>query len=47
MRDVTQTPDEATPYECFECGTVVTAEDNPDPCPDCGGEMRNRQTPVE
>ncbi|MEF8784878.1 MAG: rubrerythrin-like domain-containing protein [Haloarculaceae archaeon] len=47
MRDVTQTPDEETPYECFECGNVIVAEDNPEPCPNCGSEMRNRQTPIE
>ncbi|WP_336002749.1 rubrerythrin-like domain-containing protein [Halorientalis halophila] len=47
MRDVTQTPDEETPYECFECGAVIVAEDDPSPCPECGSEMRNRQTPLE
>ncbi|MFD1586479.1 rubrerythrin-like domain-containing protein [Halorientalis brevis] len=47
MRDVTQTPDEETPYECFECGAVVVAEDKPDACPQCESEMRNRQIPLE
>lgn len=34
-------------YECFECGTVVEAGDEPATCPDCGGELRNRGTPME
>lgn len=47
MRDVDQDPDGETPYECFECGRIVIAADNPATCPDCGGEMRNRRTPIE
>lgn len=47
MRDVTQPLDEKSPYECFECGTVVVSADNPDSCPSCGGEMQNRMTPIE
>mgnify|MGYP002338731606 CR=1 FL=1 len=34
-------------YECFECGAVVVAADDPGSCPECDGEMRNRQTPIE
>lgn len=47
MKDVEQDPDEETPYECFECGNIVLAENNPMTCPDCGGNMRNRRTPLE
>jgi rubrerythrin len=47
MRDVTQSPDEETPYECFECGAVVVAADDPGSCPECDSEMRNRQMPIE
>jgi rRNA maturation endonuclease Nob1 len=47
MRDVEQDHDEATPYECFACGKVITAESHPENCRDCGGEMRNRLTPLE
>jgi len=47
MRDVTQSPDKETPYECFDCGNIVIAENQPEHCPDCGGEMRNRQMPFE
>jgi len=47
MRDVEPHPDEETPYECFECGNIIIAENSPDQCPDCGGPMRNRQTPLE
>ncbi|WP_324761197.1 rubrerythrin-like domain-containing protein [Haloarcula montana] len=47
MRDVKQDHDEETPYECFVCGKVIVAESHPENCRDCGGEMRNRQTPLE
>jgi rubrerythrin len=47
MRDVEQDHDRETPYECFECGTVILAESQPEHCPHCGGAMRNRQTPLE
>lgn len=47
MRDVDQEPDEETPYECFDCGTIIVSEANPASCPDCGGDIRNRRTPLE
>lgn len=47
MRDVDPESHEETPYECFECGNVIIAEDNPGLCPDCSGPMRNRRTPLE
>jgi hypothetical protein len=47
MRDVPQDPSEASPYECFECGSIVVAERNPGTCPDCAGALRNRRTPIE
>ena len=47
MKDVKPTPGEERPFECFECGNVIVAKDNPEPCPDCGGSMRNRQMPIE
>ena len=47
MKDVKQDSDGATPYECLQCGRITTADDNPGACPDCGGEIRNRQTPLE
>ncbi|ACV49466.1 rubrerythrin-like domain-containing protein [Halomicrobium mukohataei] len=47
MRDVNQEPEEETPYECFDCGTIVVTEDKPTACPECGGEIRNRLTPIE
>lgn len=47
MRDVEYDPTEKRPYECFDCGTIVLAEHHPVRCPDCGGEMRNRYTPLE
>lgn len=47
MRDVEHDPEDESPYECFECGTITVAENPPDTCPDCGGEMRNRRTPIE
>ena len=47
MKDVKVDPNEESPYECFQCGTIVHSAANPDQCPDCGGEMRNRQVPLE
>ena len=47
MRDVSYDPAEESAYECFNCGTVVIAEQNPGTCDDCGSAMRNRQTPIE
>ncbi|MFD1647609.1 rubrerythrin-like domain-containing protein [Haloarchaeobius litoreus] len=47
MKDVDVNPDEESPYECFECGTIVLSTDAPGTCPDCAGPMRNRRTPIE
>ncbi|MFC7228632.1 rubrerythrin-like domain-containing protein [Salinirubellus salinus] len=47
MIDVTADPDGETPYECFQCGQIIVAETPPGRCPDCGGEIRNRRTPIE
>lgn len=47
MRDIEYDPEIESPYECFDCGNIVVAEDNPGGCPECGAEMRNRQTPLE
>ena len=47
MKDVVYDPDEESPYECFECGSIKLAERPPCQCPDCGGAIRNRWTPLE
>lgn len=47
MRDVEYDQDLETPYECFDCGTILTNVSSPVTCPDCGGDMRNRMTPLE
>jgi hypothetical protein len=47
MMDPEYDPNAENPYECFMCGTVIEARNNPDSCPNCGGEMRNRLIPVE
>ena len=47
MKDVDPESDEETPYECFECGNIIIAEDAPGRCPDCSGPMRNRRMPLE
>lgn len=47
MRDLNAETEAGTPYECFECGTIVITEAHPGTCPDCGGAMRNRRTPIE
>ncbi|ADD04597.1 small CPxCG-related zinc finger protein [Natrialba magadii ATCC 43099] len=46
MKDVKLDPSEESVYECFACGTVVTAV-APGSCPDCSDDMRNRGTPIE
>lgn len=45
--DVKSELDAESPYECFNCGTVVLSEVNPGTCEDCGSEMRNRLIPLE
>lgn len=47
MREPEYEPDEERPYECFDCGNIVSTEDNPGSCPECGAEMRNRHYPIE
>ncbi|WP_311170826.1 rubrerythrin-like domain-containing protein [Halobellus ordinarius] len=47
MRDVDPKSAEETPYECFDCGTIIVAETSPSQCPDCGGPMRNRRIQLE
>lgn len=47
MKDVIQDSSEDVTYECFECGTIVVDPDSPGLCPECGGELRNRGTPIE
>ncbi|EMA48085.1 rubrerythrin-like domain-containing protein [Halococcus salifodinae] len=47
LRDVDRETDAETPYECFECGTIVVTTESPGVCPDCGGELRNRLIPLE
>ncbi len=47
MKDPDYDPDDESAYECFDCGTVIVAESNPEPCPECGTEMRNRSLPME
>ncbi|WP_435125759.1 rubrerythrin-like domain-containing protein [Halobaculum sp. D14] len=47
MKDVDQESVDETPYECFDCGSIIVAEDHPGSCPDCAGAMRNRRTPIE
>ncbi|GAB7090314.1 hypothetical protein JCM18237_05850 [Halorubrum luteum] len=38
---------DTTPYECFDCATIVDEADHPGACPNCGGTMRNRSLPIE
>lgn len=47
MRDVDLNSDAESTYECFSCGTIVTAETNPGVCDNCGSPIRNRMTPIE
>jgi len=47
MRDIEFDSDDDRPYECYNCGTITVATENPGDCPSCGAEMRNRQMPFE
>ncbi|MFC6614255.1 rubrerythrin-like domain-containing protein [Halopenitus salinus] len=47
MKDIEIDSNEKSEYECFSCGKIVIAENRPSQCPDCAGEMRNRQVSVE
>lgn len=47
MKDADIDPTAEHEYECFDCGNIRVATSDPGPCPECGGEMRNRQTPLE
>jgi rRNA maturation endonuclease Nob1 len=47
MKDADIDPTVEHEYECFGCGNIVVAAGDPGSCPKCGGEMRNRQTPLE
>ena len=47
MRDVDQKNGEESTYECYDCGAIRIEESNPEVCPDCGGQMRNRMMPME
>lgn len=47
MRDPEYEPDDVRSYECFECGNILTTENDPGTCPECGSGMRNRQYPIE
>ncbi|WP_259517228.1 rubrerythrin-like domain-containing protein [Halanaeroarchaeum sp. HSR-CO] len=47
VRDVEYDASKARTYECFSCGATVTAVDNPMECPECGGDLRNKGTPME
>ncbi|ARS90468.1 rubrerythrin-like domain-containing protein [Natrarchaeobaculum aegyptiacum] len=47
IRDVAYDPAEESTYECFNCGTLIHATDNPGTCPNCGGDVRHRQTSIE
>ncbi|EMA37343.1 rubrerythrin-like domain-containing protein [Halobiforma nitratireducens] len=47
LRDVEYDPGAESAYECFTCGNIVTAADNPGTCPNCGGDVRHRQTSIE
>nr|WP_241430870.1 rubrerythrin-like domain-containing protein [Natronolimnohabitans innermongolicus] len=47
MRDIEYDPADESAYECFNCGTIVQATTNPGTCPNCGSDMRHRQTSIE
>ncbi|GEM_PF-314009 len=47
IHDVEYDPGDESAYECFDCGTIVSAVNNPGACPNCGGDVRHRQTTIE
>lgn len=47
VRDVEYDATTERTYECFSCGATVTAVDSPMECPECGGDLRNKGTPME
>ncbi len=47
MRDPDYDPSTETDYECIQCGTIITAGDNPMACPECDSPLRNRELPFE
>ncbi|WP_409025380.1 rubrerythrin-like domain-containing protein [Halalkalicoccus salilacus] len=46
MKDIDQDTDTDRAYECFECSTIIIS-DGATSCSNCGGQMRNRQMPIE
>ena len=47
MWDVEANRRDESDYECFACGVIVTDSTHPGECPECGGNVRNRSTPLE
>jgi len=47
FRDIQYDPAAESTYECFNCGTLIEAADNPGACPNCGGDVRHRRTTIE
>lgn len=47
IRDVEYDPSEESTYECFACGEIITATENPGTCPSCDSDVRHRQTSIE
>ncbi|MDQ2052003.1 rubrerythrin-like domain-containing protein [Natronolimnohabitans sp. A-GB9] len=47
IRDIEYDPADESTYECFSCGTIMTATTNPGTCPNCGSDVRHRQTSIE
>jgi len=47
IRDIEYDPDEESAYECYSCGTVITATGNPGECPNCADQLRNKKMPLE
>lgn len=47
IRDVPYDPNDERTFECFECGSIIQTVGSPGSCPQCGGSVRHRGTPIE
>lgn len=47
MFDPDYEPETETNYECIQCGSIITAVDNPVDCPECESPLLNREMPYE
>lgn len=47
VQDIEYDPGDERAFDCVDCGTIVTAADNPGECPTCAETLENRTLPIE